>query len=414
MSGHVLLRRFRAALLILFICCTYSWSFRLGVENLSDPAFKLLINQKVAPRIALISNQTARNNAGQRTVDVLREQGLQISYLLAPEHGFDGKALAGKPVANGDDAQTNIPIMSVYGRGGDHTIAGKRIDPEILKQVDALIYDIQDSGMRHYTYISTMLCALESCAEHGKPLYILDRPNFLGLNMEGPLVEPELKSFISIASIPLRHGMTVGELARYFNVHVLKKKAPLQVISMKEYTRIMRAPFLAELSPNLLTEQSLYGYSFLGLLGEIRPFHVGVGSPLAFQVVMLPDSQKFPLSEWSNLAALFKEYGIRAYTDSMMRNNTPYTGLRLIFPENAQFASFEILLKLISFFRKRNVELSFSPMFDKAIGTKKFKEWYKNSYSLAKLIAESRSELQEFYKKAECCFLYEPHPKIRT
>ena len=121
-------------------------------------------------------------------------------------------------------------------------IAGKQIDPTILQQLDALIYDIQDSGMRHYTYISTMLCALEASAEHNKPLYILDRPNFLGLNMEGPLVEPELKSFISIASIPLRHGMTVGELARYFNTHILKKKAPLQVVAMKQYSRIMRAP----------------------------------------------------------------------------------------------------------------------------------------------------------------------------
>jgi len=414
MSGHALRQRFGAACIILLIYSANSSAFQLGIENLSDPVFKSLLHQKVALRIGLISNQTARDQSGRRTVDILQQQGLRIVYLLAPEHGFDGKALAGKPITDGSDAQTGIPIVSVYGRGGDHTIAGKQIDPTILQQLDALIYDIQDSGMRHYTYISTMLCALEASAEHNKPLYILDRPNFLGLNMEGPLVEPELKSFISIASIPLRHGMTVGELARYFNTHILKKKAPLQVVAMKQYSRIMRAPFLAELSPNLLTEQSLYGYSFLGLLGEIRPFHVGVGTPLAFQVIMLPDAQGLAALEWDKLAKLFKEYGIQAYQDSMLRNGMPYSGLRLIFPENAPFASFELLLKIFSFFRTRGVELSFSPVFDKAIGTRKFKEWCKNSYSLAKLLSESRAELQEFYRKALCCFLYQPYPKIRT
>jgi hypothetical protein len=141
---------------------------------------------------------------------------------------------------------------------------------------------------------------------------------------------------------------------------------------------------------------------------------VGVGTPLAFQVIMLPDAQGLAALEWDKLAKLFKEYGIQAYQDNMLRNGMPYSGLRLIFPENAPFASFELLLKIFSFFRTRGVELSFSPVFDKAIGTRKFKEWCKNSYSLAKLLSESRAELQEFYRKALCCFLYQPYPKIRT
>jgi uncharacterized protein YbbC (DUF1343 family) len=414
MGRHVLLRRIRAALLGAFLQSFALSAFQLGIENCSDVNFRHLLSLKQPFSIGLISNQTARDHAGQRTVDTLKAKGVTVSYLLAPEHGFTGKALAGKPVGDGKDEQTQIPIVSVYGAGGDHTISGKRINSEILKAVDAVAYDIQDSGMRHYTYISTMLCALESCAEFKKPLYIFDRPNFLGFNMEGPLVESDLKSFISIASIPLRHGMTVGELAYYFNKHVIKTPAELHVVPMREYTRAMRAPFLAELSPNLLSEQSLYGYSFLGLLGEIRPFHVGVGSPLAFQVVMLPESKQLAQSEWSELVKLFAEYDIRAYKDRMMRNNTQYVGVRLLFPEKAPFASFELFLKLVSFFRTRNVELSFSPVFDKAIGTKKFKEWCKNSYSLAKLISESRADLQQFHKKAECCFLYEPHPKIKT
>ncbi len=414
MGGHVLLRRIRVAAFTLCMQVVFVHAFQLGIENDADVHFSFLCSRKKPFSIGLISNQTARSQAGERTVDILQKKGLSISHLLAPEHGFDGKALAGKPVGNGKDEKTNIPIVSVYGAGGDHTISGKRINPDILKNVNAIAYDIQDSGMRHYTYISTMLCALESCSDAQKPLYIFDRPNFLCLNMEGPLVESDLKSFISIASIPLRHGMTVGELARYFNQHVIASPAELHIIPMQGYTRAMRAPFLAELSPNLLSEQSLYGYSFLGLLGEIRPFHVGVGTPLAFQVVMLPESRGLKASDWNDLISLFAQYDIRAYKDRMMRNKTPYVGVRLLFPEKAPFASFELFLKLVSFFRTRNVDLSFSPVFDKAIGTKKFKEWCKKSYSLAKLIAESRAQLQEFHKKAEGCFLYQPHPKIKT
>ncbi len=375
MNGHELVQHARVASFMLLTYFTYSWPFKMGVENLSDPSFKKLKpSSGLLPRIGLITNQTSRDQSGRRTVDILKQEGLRIVYLLAPEHGFDGTAPAGKPIVNGVDQKSGIPIVSIYGHGGDETIAGKRIDPAILKHLDVLIYDIQDSGMRHYTYISTMLCALEAAAESDKPIYILDRPNPLGGTMEGPLVDPGLKSFISIASIPLRHGMTVGELARYFNTHVLKKPAPLFVIPLKEYTRTVRAPFLAPLSPNIASEQSLYGYSFLGLLGEVRPFDVGVGTPLAFQVITLPNDQQFPAGAWGQLAVLLKKYTIQASHEMLTRNGTFSTGLRLQFPEKAAFASFELFLAIIQFFKEHGVALSFSPTFDKAMGTPRVRD----------------------------------------
>ncbi len=415
MNGHVLLQHLRAACFILLTCFTYAWPLKMGVENLANPVFEALTKkQGTLPRVGLISNQTGKNQSGKRTVDILQQEGVRIVYILAPEHGFDGKASAGKPILNGVDRKTGIPIVSIYGRGGDSSIAGKRLDSAMLKELDVLVYDIQDSGMRHYTYISTMLCALEAAAEYNKPIYIFDRPNLLGVNMEGPLVDPGLKSFISIASIPLRHGMTVGELAQYFNVHVLKKPACLRVIPLKEYDRVMRVPFLEALSPNLPTKQSLYGYSFLGILGEIRPFEVGVGTPLVFQAILLPDSEHFPPFEWRKLAALLKEYGIRSYHETLMKRECCYTGLRLKFPANAQFASFELLLKILDFFKKRGIAFSFSPLFDKAVGTNKIRKWYGNSASFAEITAQARTDLHEFYKKAQSSFLYRPHPKIKT
>ncbi len=415
MNGHVLLQHLRAACFILLTCCTHAWSLKMGVENLGNPVFKVLTKkQGTLPRVGLISNQTGKDQSGRRTVDILQQEGMRIIYILAPEHGFDGKAPAGQPIVNSVDQKTGISIVSIYGHGGDSSIAGKRLDPATLKKLDVLIYDIQDSGMRHYTYISTMLCALEAAAEYNKPIYILDRPNLLGINMEGPLVDTGLKSFISIAPIPLRHGMTAGELARYFNAHLLKKPACLHVIPLKEYKRIMRIPFLQALSPNLPTKQSLYGYSFLGILGEIRPFEVAVGTPLTFQAIMLPDSEHFPPFEWKKLSVLLKKYGIRSYHETLMKRECPYTGLRLKFPENARFASFDLLLKVLDFFKKRGIAFSFSPLFDKAVGTNKIRKWYENSSSLAEITAQVRTDLQEFYKKAQSSFLYRPYPQIKS
>ncbi len=414
MDGYA--RQLRSCAAFLLLCMNASiLPFQLGIENLSAPARRALVaDGALAPRVGLISNQTALDQSGRRTVDVLKQEGMRIAYILAPEHGFDGKALAGKPIRNGVDEKTGIPIVTVYGRGGDYTIAGKRIDPAIMKQLDAVLYDIQDSGMRHYTYISTLLCALEAAAEHGKPLYVFDRPNLLGGNIEGPLVDPELKSFISIAPIALRHGMTVGELARYFNAHVLQKPAALHVIPLTHFNRIMRVPFLNALSPNLPTRQSVYGYSFLGIVGEVKPFHVGVGSERAFQVIMLPDALSFPSLEWRKLSALLKEYGIHSCHETMLKRDEPHTGLRLSFPDNAQFSSFALLIKLLSFFKKRGITFSFSPTFDKAVGTPLLRKWCQGESLIDPLINQVKADLQGFYKKAQECFLYHPHPTIKT
>ena len=197
-----------------------------------------------------------------------------MQVIFAPEHGFDGKSHAAQEIKDGRDVKTKIPVMSLYGKG-----TGKKVDPEMIKNIDAFFFDIQDSGMRHYTYISTLFTILKAAEEEKKKVIVFDRPNPLGKAMEGPLVESSLISFISIASIPLRHGMTLGELAEYFNQHVLEKQAALTVVPMKNYDRTVGIEHLhAPLSPNIASKESCHGYSFLGLLGEVKPFDVGVGT----------------------------------------------------------------------------------------------------------------------------------------
>lgn len=232
--------------------------FKLGLENIPQSFIKQLSPDRPLV-IGLITNQTGKDQQGRSNIAVLQEKGITIKYLFAPEHGSQGTYKAATTVPDAHDATFNIPIVSLYKNG-----SGTIIRDEQMNEVDALFFDIQDSGMRHYTYISTLFYAIECAAYHHKPIVILDRPNPLGSIMEGPLVEPPLKSFISIAEIPLRHGMTVGELAHFFNMHTVKTPAQLYVVPMKHYERHhgIGTTLKTALSPNITSIDSCYGYSF--------------------------------------------------------------------------------------------------------------------------------------------------------
>jgi uncharacterized protein YbbC (DUF1343 family) len=404
--------RGRVILVWAYIVISYTpnlHAFQLGIENISAS----LIQSAAQLRIGLITNHTGRDQQGNRTVDILQQKGLCISYILAPEHGFEGTQGAGKPVTSAVDQKTGIAIVSMYGAGGDHTMSGKHIDAAIMNQIDMLCYDIQDAGMRHYTYISTLLCVLEAAAHHEKPMIVFDRPNLLGPHMEGPLVDDHLKSFISIASIPLRHGMTVGELAQYFNKYVIEKPAHLHVVTMKDYDRTMSPMWLSSLSPNVSSLAALYGYSFLGILGEVAPFHLGVGTPDAFQTIMVPADCNISLHEWDMITSILNAYGIQCSYHTASRKGRLYTGLKLQITNGMKVASFALLLELLSFFHTAGIALSYSISFDKAVGTDKLKGVYQGTHSLHELKKKINMQLEQFFIKAKDAFLYEPLPEIQ-
>jgi len=196
-------------------------SFRLGLENLSDSFLKkLMLRYGKNFKIGLVTNQSGRDQSGRRTIDILLAKGLHVSLIFAPEHGIDGKTVTLRDIENGKDAKSNIRVISLYRNGST-----KKFDKRLLQDLDVLFFDIQDSGMRHYTYITTLFEMLESAALYDKTVVVFDRPNLLGPYMEGALVASSLKSAISYASIPVRYGMTIGELALYFNKKILKKPA---------------------------------------------------------------------------------------------------------------------------------------------------------------------------------------------
>lgn len=400
--------------LLLNSFCTYSKRektiFKLGVENISTSLLEKTCTHKdkESCTIGLITNQTGVNQQGKRTVDVLIHQNVNVKYIFAPEHGLNATQ-AGEDVKNSIDKKTKIPIISLYGNG-----SGKMISPEHINVIDVLIFDIQDSGMRHYTYISTLLSIMKCALEHQKSLVVLDRPNPLGSAMQGSLVEPDLLSFISIASIPLRHGMTIGELAHYFNQYVLEKPISLCVVPMEGYDRTQgfMGNFMHPLSPNLPSLQSCYGYSFLGILGEVSPFDVGVGTPMAFRCITLPTSMNIAQDVWKRLQAQLTLCNIKSvlYRHTNPKNNRKSRGLRLEFSDISHLQSFKLLLTILEFFTQENIPLSFSATFNKAVGTPKVQEVLSGALPKDILLSTVEQQLQGFHQKAQSCFLYNPQP----
>ncbi|MDP2873306.1 MAG: DUF1343 domain-containing protein [Bacillota bacterium] len=232
-------------------------AFRLGNEVLYSRCHHLIAGK----RVGLITNQSGVNSQGRSVIDVLAsDPSLQLVALYGPEHGIDGKAGAGAYVASYTHPTLGIPVYSLYGATRTPTEA-------MLKDIDVLLYDIQDVGARTYTYISTLNYAMKAAKQYGKPVIVLDRPNPLGGEIvEAPVLEDAFKTFVGVDNLPMAHGMTVGELARFFNRDI---GVDLTVVPMEGYSRdmIYQDTGLAWIatSPNIPDIDSVFGYMATGL-----------------------------------------------------------------------------------------------------------------------------------------------------
>lgn len=252
----------------------------VGAEQL-DAYLPLLKNQKVA----LVVNQTSLVG-DQHLVDVLQKKKVKIEKVFAPEHGFRGEADAGEKVKSGKDKKSGLPIVSLYGDN-------KKPTAEQLKDIDVLVFDIQDVGVRFYTYISTMHYVMEAAAENNKKVIILDRPNPNGDYVDGPILDPSQKSFVGMHPIPIVHGLTVGELAKMINGEgwlAGKKKCQLTVIPVQGYTHSMHYSLPVKPSPNLPNDLSIRLYPSICLF-EGTNISVGRGTDFPFQVIGAPNNK---------------------------------------------------------------------------------------------------------------------------
>ena len=233
-------------------------------------------------RVGIVANQTSvifkTKNQYTHLVDSLRSLHIDIKKVFAPEHGFRGTADAGETVKDGIDAKTNLPIVSLYGKR-------KKPSKKELANLDIIIFDIQDVGVRFYTYISTLHYIMESCAEAEIPLIIFDRPNPNGHYIDGPTLAIENKSFLGMHPIPLVHGMTIGEYAQMINGEKWLTKSSqcaITIIPVKNYTHNTFYSLSIRPSPNLPNNQSIKLYPSLGLF-EGTNINAGRGTEFQFQ-----------------------------------------------------------------------------------------------------------------------------------
>lgn len=378
----------------------------LGIECITKKIVQKH-TKKSNPRVGLITNQTGINKKGLLSVQLLQKKEIAVHTIFAPEHGYWGTVPAGSPVLTTVDPLTKVRVVSLYASG-----TGKNLTEQQLKNIDLLIFDMQDCGMRHFTYISTLYKVMEGCAKYKIPLLVTDRPNPLGGLMEGPLVDPTLVSFISIAPIPLRHGMTIGELALYFNKQFFKNDVSLTVVPMQKYTRSLQDfTFFKPLSPNLLNKNAIYGYSFLGLVGEIEPFDVGVGTPYAFQQIGLPSHISGASLFCKKVVNAFLQYGIESkvvtYTDKKQRT---CIGVRCTFNTNKTWSSIACLLTILNAANEAFITIKFSQSFSKAFGTDTLQKYILSGGTLNNYKQQFDCDLPLFYKQAKPCFLYKKIP----
>jgi len=274
-----------------------SHAVRTGVDMLESHDFAEIVSpdggagSRKTTRVALVTNQTGVNSEGRRTIDVLagaaaKERGIELTAIFSPEHGVHGTQETDS-IADSTDAATGTPVYSVYGE----TDTKRRPSPEILKTVDAIVFDIQDIGARFYTYETTLGYFLEAAAKTGRKIVVLDRPNPInGISVQGPVSDAGRESFTNYTSIPVRHGMTIGELALYYNsergIH-----ARLTVVPMKGWKRSdwMDETGLAWVnpSPNIRSLTAATLYPGVALL-ETTNLSVGRGTETPFELVGAP------------------------------------------------------------------------------------------------------------------------------
>ena len=347
----------------LVILLLISFSGICGAANIQNGADQIetlisLINNK---RIALVANQTSLVGS-THLLDTLCSLGQRPVALFAPEHGFRGKADAGETVKDGKDVKTGTPIISLYGKN-------KKPSATALADIDMIVFDIQDVGARFYTYISTLYYVMQACAENGKELVVLDRPNPCDY-VDGPILKKEYKSFVGMLPIPVLHGCTMGELAGMINGEGWlgsNMKCNYSVIKIKGWKHGDPYSLPVKPSPNLPNDQSIALYASLCLF-EATSVSVGRGTYFPFQVIGSPllPKDKYPFS--------FTPKALEGFDKNPLHKNTECHGIDLRNTDAKQLNGFSLkyVIEMYNEFKKMNKSESFltrPKWFDLLMGT---------------------------------------------
>lgn len=344
-------------------------------------------------RVAGVFNHTS-TSGGQHLVDRLLASGVDVRKVFAPEHGFRGLASDGEKVASDVDERTGLPILSLYGKT-------KRPTADMLADVDVLVFDIQDVGLRFYTYISTMHYVMDAAAGLGKAVVVLDRPNPNGRMVDGPILDPEFRSFIGMHEIPVAHGLTVGELARMINGEGWLeggREVALTVVPVVGYRvgEVYELPLKP--SPNLPTQNSIYRYPTLCFF-EGTVASVGRGTDFPFEVVGHPkyNPRDFSFKPEARPGALY----------APLKGETCY-GVDL--RDSVTGAPAQIDWQLLRDIKSRTDATPFvnrESHFDALAGSRRVRDWLAGEEGVASFRESYRKELEEYLRMREQYLLYE-------
>lgn len=381
-----------------------------GVEVLRESGFKQLQGK----RVGLVTNPSGVDRNLKSTIDILHNAPeVNLVALYGPEHGVRGDVYAGEKIDNSVDAVTGLPVYSLYGKTRKPT-------PEMLKGIDVMVYDIQDVGVRSYTFISTLGLVMEACAPLGIEVVVLDRPNPLGGNkIEGCYVEQPFNSFVSQFKIPYVYGLTVGELAQLINEEGLNRgqkgdqqpvKCKLTVVPMEGWKRSMLyedtgLPWVLP-SPNIPFADSPMYYAASGICGELYGFmNIGVGYTLPFQVFgapwLDPQQLKAKLESYNIEGVSFRTIWYKPFSGSL--KGQLVKGLQFFFTDyeearitEVQFHVMQAVAELYPDKKAFSVISSYG-LFDKVCGTDYIRKEFSKTYDF--------DSIKEYWRKDYAAFI---------
>ncbi len=405
-------------LLLLFACLTPSTIYsqakvKTGIEVLKADNFKILHNKKVG----LITNQTGVDSKIRSTIDILNNSPeVDLVALYGPEHGVRGDHTAGEHVTFYIDEETGIPVYSLYGKTRKPT-------DEMLKGIDVLVYDIQDIGVRSYTYISTMGYAMEAAAENDIEFVVLDRPNPLGgKKIEGPLVEEGFFSMVSAYPVPYIYGLTCGELAKLFKEEKLlntEKTCKLTVIRMKGWKRKMKFQDTGLewvlSSPHIPNAETAVYYPATGIMGELGVISEGVGYTLPFQLYAAewidPQLMAEAMNDLNLDGVIFRPIHFKPYygkwkakeLNGVQIHITDQDKLNLM---GLQFRFMEVHHNLYPDIDVYALSEGRHNMFDKVTGSSKIRESFFKNYRYSDIEQILNKDVEEFRALSKKYYLY--------
>lgn len=384
----------KATLLIFFLlfslfCFSQNKEVIIGAAR-TEAYFPLLQGKK----IAVFSNHTGKVG-NEHLVDLLKRSGFNVVVIFSPEHGFRGTADAGEYVNGSTDTQTGIPVFSLYnGKNG-------KPDKETMRSFDWLVVDIQDVGLRFYTYYISMVKLMDACAEHQKKMLILDRPNPNGHYVDGPVLDMKYKSGVGWLPIPIVHGLTLGELALMVNGEKWLpqgRKCELTVIPCKNYTHQTLYSLPIAPSPNLPNMKSIYLYPSLCFF-EATPVSLGRGTSLPFQIYGHPNMQGYTYS--------FTPRSLPGAKNPPQLNRKCYgMDLSQLPEEEIRHKGIDLTHLIEAYHNLHMDDFFFSSFFEKLMGVSYVRKMIKSGHSADEIKARWQPDVLRFRQQRKPYLLY--------